>query len=312
VPVAGELDEWGTLDASNERHFTVVPGLEHKYEDTALLLVNNVCAAYCRFCFRKRLFMNGNDEVVRDITGGLAYLREHPEVSNVLLTGGDPLLISTDRLAGILRSLAMIPHVRIIRIGTKMMAFNPARILNDPTLPSLIEECVASGQMIFIMAHYNHTAELTADSVAALRALARAGATIVNQTPLIRGVNDSPAALADLFNELTYRGVCPYYVFQCRPTAGNKPYSLPVEEAFTIFRAAQERCSGLARTARFVMSHCSGKIEVLAASQGSIYMRYHRAADAADAGRVMVFSSNPSAHWFDDYNIAGERAAAAH
>ena len=91
IPLGGELENWGRLDASDEVSYTVVPGLEHKYSDTALLLANDACGGYCRFCFRKRLFMEDNDEVVRDISQGLEYIRQHPEISNVLLTGGDPL-----------------------------------------------------------------------------------------------------------------------------------------------------------------------------------------------------------------------------
>ena len=98
MPDIQELDDWGQLDASNEEKYTKVKGLEHKYTSTALLLVNEVCAAYCRFCFRKRLFMDENDEVTKDITEGLEYIREHKEITNVLLTGGDPMIMSTSKL----------------------------------------------------------------------------------------------------------------------------------------------------------------------------------------------------------------------
>lgn len=303
VPDAGELAPWGALDASDEQRYTAVPGVEHKYADTALLLVNNVCAAYCRFCFRKRLFMEGNDEVVRDITGGVEYIRAHPEISNVLLTGGDPLLISPARLESMLRSLLTVDHVRIIRIGTKMPAFNPARLLDDPAWPRLIEMVADSGRALFLMVHYNHPAELTSASTRALRLLARSGATLLNQTPLIRGLNDAPATLAQLFSELSYRGVCTYYVFQCRPTAGNEPYAVPIEEGFLRFREAQRCCSGLAGSARFVMSHTTGKIEVTAVTDEHIHLRYHRAAHPADAGRVFVVRRDPRAYWLDDYPI---------
>lgn len=306
VPVAGELEDWGALDASDEHRYTAVPGVEHKYADTALLLVNNVCAAYCRFCFRKRLFMDGNDEAVRDVTGGVEYIRAHPEISNVLLTGGDPLLISPARLEAILRPLLTIDHVRVIRIGTKMPAFNPARILDDPAWPRLVDLVVGTGRALFVMVHYNHPAELTPTSTSALRLLGRSGATLLNQTPMIRGLNDEVEALAQLFSELTYRGVCTYYVFQCRPTAGNKPYSVPIEEGFRRFRAAQERCSGLASSARFVMSHATGKIEVLTVVNGFVHMRYHRAARACDVGRHLIVKSDPHAYWLDDYRVEPE------
>ncbi|MGB9495882.1 MAG: 4Fe-4S cluster-binding domain-containing protein, partial [Azonexus sp.] len=125
IPRPDELNDWGALDASNEAANTVMRGVQHKYPDTALLLCNEVCGAYCRYCFRKRLFMNDNDEASKDLSEGIDYIRAHPEITNVLLTGGDPLLLSTRRLTEIIAALREIEHVRIIRIGTKMTAFNP-------------------------------------------------------------------------------------------------------------------------------------------------------------------------------------------
>jgi lysine 2,3-aminomutase len=304
IPLKGELENWGQLDASDEVSYTVVPGLEHKYSDTALLLANDSCGAYCRFCFRKRLFMEDNDEVVRDITQGVEYIRRHPEISNVLLTGGDPFIMSTERLSEMIGRLWEVPHVSIIRIGTKMPAFNPARILHDPKLREMFEHFRHPERKLYVMAHFNHPRELTEPAVEGLNTLLRAGAVIVNQTPLIAGVNDKVDTLATLFERLSYMGVPPYYVFQCRPTLGNKPYSVPIERAYDIFTQAQSRCSGLASRARFVMSHTSGKIEIVGKSEDRVYMRYHRSPNAAVKGRFMVFKSNPAAYWFDDYDEA--------
>ena len=304
IPMEEELDEWGRLDASHEELYTKVPGLEHKYRDTALLLVNDVCGTYCRFCFRKRLFMNDNDEVVKDVSGGLAYIRAHPEISNVLLTGGDPLIMSTSKLEPIIAKLREIPHVKIIRIGTKMPAFNPQRILGDPSLWKMLETYSTTDGRIYIMAHFNHPVELTAVAREGLDTLRKHGATIVNQTPMIRGVNDSSAVLLELFNELSYMGVPPYYVFQCRPTEGNSAYSGPLEQAYQIFSEAQNQASGLAKRARFSMSHVTGKIEVAGLTETHVIFKYHRAADPKNTGRVMLFRRDPEAHWFDDYEEA--------
>jgi lysine 2,3-aminomutase len=304
IPLAGELENWGQLDASNEEAYTVVPGLEHKYDDTALLLANDSCGGYCRFCFRKRLFMDDNDEVVRNIAPGVDYIRRHPEISNVLLTGGDPLIMSTERLSDIIERLWSVDHVRIIRLGTKMPAFNPARILNDPKLPALFEKFRHPKRKLYVMAHFNHPRELTDPAIEGLNILLQAGAIIVNQTPLIDGVNDNAETLATLFEQLSFIGVPPYYVFQCRPTLGNKPYAIPLEKAFEIFTDALSRCSGLARRARFVMSHASGKIEVVGKSDKFVFLRYHRNPNPFNTGRFMVFKSNPEAYWFDDYDEA--------
>jgi lysine 2,3-aminomutase len=301
IPAESELQEWGRLDASYEQLYTPVPGVEHKYKDTALLLVNDVCGAYCRYCFRKRLFMDGNDEVVRDVSGGLDYIRAHSEISNVLLTGGDPLIMSTSKLEPIIRQLREIPHVQIIRIGSKMPAFNPFRIINDPSLLKMIETYSTAEKRIYVMAHFNHPRELTNEAQQGLHLLLRSGAIVVNQSPLIRGINDDSGTLANLFARLSFIGVPPYYIFQCRPTEGNKSYSVPIEEAYEIFSDAQSRVSGLARRARFSMSHRTGKIEVAAMTGEHIVFRYHRAADDENAGRVMIFERNPQAHWLDDY-----------
>ena len=236
------MEEWGRLDASYEQMYTPVPGVEHKYKDTALLLVNDVCGAYCRYCFRKRLFMDGNDEVVRDVSGGLDYIRAHSEISNVLLTGGDPLIMSTSKLEPIIRQLREIPHVQIIRIGSKMPAFNPFRIINDPSLLKMIETYSTAEKRIYVMAHFNHPRELTDEAEQGLHLLLRSGAIVVNQSPLIRGINDDSGTLANLFARLSFIGVPPYYIFQCRPTEGNKSYSVPIEEAYEIFsRCAEPR-----------------------------------------------------------------------
>ncbi len=301
IPDSRELDEWGDLDASSEKTYTVAPGVQHKYPQTALVLAVDVCGGFCRFCFRKRLFMNNRDEIARDLTEGIAYIRAHPEITNVLLTGGDPLILATGKLESIIRRIREIDHVQIIRIGSKMVAFNPFRVLNDPELPAMIRKFSTSQKRIYLMAHFNHPNELTPQAVKALEILRDAGAIIVNQTPLLRGINDNPETLAALFRKLSFIGVPPYYVFQCRPTLGNRLFEMPVEEAYEIFERAKTSCSGLAKRARFVMSHATGKIEVVGKTSSAMYFKYHQAASATDAGRFMVYERNPEAYWFDDY-----------
>jgi KamA family protein len=302
IPDEAELSTWGRLDASDEEDYTVVPGLEHKYEFTALLLVNDVCGAYCRFCFRKRIFMNDNDEIVRDVTEGIDYIRKHTEINNVLLTGGDPLLMSTGKLEKVILPLREIEHVHIIRIGTKIPVFNPFRVINDPSLLDLVRKYSTNEKKIYIMAHFNHPRELTKEAIESMNQLRLAGAVTVNQTPLIRGINDDPIVLAELFNKLSYAGIPPYYLFICRPTLGNKTYAVPIEDAFEIFEKARMRCSGLAKRSRLVMSHSTGKIEVVGKTEERIYFRYHRAANPQEKARFMIFKKKPDAYWFDDYD----------
>ncbi|NLA37851.1 MAG: KamA family radical SAM protein [Methanomicrobiales archaeon] len=301
VPTAEELEPWGRLDPSSEHLYTPAPGMQHKYRETALLLVSDQCGGLCRYCFRKRLFITDAREVNKDISGALAYIRDHPEITNVLLTGGDPLILGTDRLREILARLREIEHVRIIRIGSKMPAYNPYRIINDPDLLDAIREYSLGEKSIYIMAQFSHPRELTGVACRGVALLQDAGAVIMNQTPLIRGINDDPATLSRLLGRLSFIGVNPYYVFQCRPTIGNRPFAVPVEESYQIFERARATCSGLSKQARFVMSHATGKIEVVGMTSGFTFFKYNQAADPDDIGRFMVYRSNPEAYWFDDY-----------
>ncbi len=302
IPSTEELEVWGRLDASNESKYTKVHGLEHKYPDTALLLVTDVCGIYCRFCFRKRLFMNDNDEVARDVSEGLEYIRNHPEINNVLLTGGDPLVLATFKLEKILHALAEMPHVRIVRIGSKMLAANPYRVIEDPALLELFEWFNSeTGKTLYLMNHFNHPREITREARKAVELVQKTGTPLTNQTPILRGINDSVEVLRELLDELSFMGVPPYYFFQCRPTAGNKTYSTRIEETLDIIESARLRVSGLGARVRYVMSHETGKIEILGRTENLIFFRYHRAADPENSGRFMVYRRNPSAHWFDDY-----------
>jgi lysine 2,3-aminomutase len=301
MPQMAELQEFGQWDASDEASYTVMKGLEHKYSDTALLLVNNVCGAYCRFCFRKRLFTDDNDEVTNDISAAVEYIRQHPEINNVLLTGGDPLLMSTGKLEKIIQQVRNIDHVKIIRIGSKMPAFNPFRIINDPSLLEVLSRYSSAEKKIYVMAHFNHAKEMTDVAVQGITLLQKAGVTVFNQTPIIRGVNDNVEAIGELFSRMSFNGVTSYYVFICRPTAGNRPYVVPVEEAWDIFEGARHNLAGLAKHARLCMSHKTGKVEVVGKSGDQMIFRYHRAARPEDRGRIMLFPSNPDACWLDDY-----------
>ncbi|HUU99081.1 MAG TPA: KamA family radical SAM protein [Phycisphaerae bacterium] len=303
IPRPDELNDWGRLDPSNEAAVTVAHGVQHKYPDTVLLLCNEVCGAYCRYCFRKRLFMTDNDEVTNDVSAGLDYVARHPEVTNVLLTGGDPLLMSTRRLRDIIGLLRRIHHVRIIRIGSKMPAFDPYRILGDPELQELLSRYSTSRRRIYLMAHFDHPRELTDIACEGIDAFIRCGVICVNQCPLVKGVNDDPDVLADLYRKLSHIGCQPYYLFQGRPTAGNEPYEVPIVRGWQILREASRRGSGLAQRVRYVMSHAKGKLEILAVDDHYIYLRFHRAKDPALRGALLTCKRDDEAVWLDDLEV---------
>ncbi len=300
IPHENELNEWGKLDASNEGQITVQKGVQHKYGTTVLLLVNEVCASYCRYCFRKRLFINGNDEITYDMSSGIEYIRNHKEVNNVLLTGGDPMILKTPKLEKIISELREIEHVKIIRIGSKMPAFNPFRFLNDESLFEMFEKYSLPDKRIYMMCHFDHIRELTSQAKEVLHRLMKAGVVCVNQNPIIRGVSDDPDVLAELWNELSYMGISQYYVFQCRPTAGNEPYSIPIVEAYHKIEEAKKKCSGIAKRLKFAMSHESGKIEIIGVDQKHIYLKYHRAKHQKDEQRMLVCHRDDKAGWLDE------------
>ncbi len=306
VPDAAELDDWGRLDASNEAANTVVRGVQHKYGDTALVLVASTCAAYCRFCFRKRLFMDENEEAARDLSTAYEYVEAHPKITDVLLSGGDPLVLSTDRLLQIIERFAAMANVRIIRVGTKSIAFNPYRIFDDPGLLEGFKRTVAGGTAVYLMAHFDHPRELTEPAREAIRALRETGTHVINQCPLVRGVNDDAGVLAELFETMTVLGAPQYYLFQGRPTSGNEPYKVPLVESWQIFDAARRRCSGLSRRVRFCMSHATGKIEVLGVDDHHIYLRYHRSPDPDQESRMLVCHRDDTAYWLEDLSLAVE------
>ncbi len=301
IPDPRELKGGGSLDPSSEKDYTKLPGVQHKYSQTGLLLLSDICGGICRFCFRKRLFVNKERETVKDICPGLEYIRTHREITNVLLTGGDPFSLETSHLEPILKELREIKHVNIIRIGSKMPAYNPYRFLNDPALMDILSRYSTLEKRIYVMAHYNHPREMTHQSMEAIAQLQQSGVVVVNQTPLLNEVNSDPGIFTDLFRKLSFAGISPYYVFQCRPSLGNRFFQIPVERSYEIIQQAWQRCSGLAKRARFVMSHATGKIEVVGKTATHVFMRYHQAAEPGDIGKTLVYRSNPMARWFDDY-----------
>ncbi|KHF39859.1 KamA family radical SAM protein [Halalkalibacter okhensis] len=299
IPTTDELQEYGRWDASDEDTNYVVKGCQHKYSTTALLLVSEVCGAYCRYCFRKRLFRTDVKEAMMDVSEGLDYIENHPEINNVLLTGGDPLTLATKKLRLIIERLRSIPHVKIIRLGSKMPVFNPMRIYEDSELLQLLQEYSTEENRIYLMAHINHPREITEEAKKCFKAFHDAGVIVVNQTPVLKGINDDSAILSELLDKLSWAGVTPYYFFINRPVAGNDSFVLSLERVYKIVEKAKAKTSGLGKRVKLVMSHTSGKIEILAIDNGKAYLKYHQSRDE-DYGKFMVLDCPPDAAWFDD------------
>ena len=304
IPSRWELEAFGTLDPSNEKAYLCAPSLQHKYADTALLMVSRTCAGLCRYCFRKRLFLTNARHIDDDVSAAFEYITAHQEITNVLLTGGDALSLPTRRLDTIMTQLRRIPHVRIIRLGSKMPAFDPARILDDPDLAAVITKHTELRRRVYVMAHFDHPRELTDAALRSIQVLQRAGAIVYNQCPLVTGVNDNADTLALLWKQLAFSGVVSHYLFQCRPTVGNAAFSVPIEHGFEIYSEARSRCAGTASKAEFVISHASGKVQVTGLTEHHVHMRYSRAHLPRFYGRQLVFRRNARARWLDDYSEA--------
>lgn len=287
IPDVSEVDQSGSLDTSGEQSNTVMVGLQHKYRETALILSTNQCAMYCRHCFRRRMVGLDEDETSRHLDGMFSYIREHEEISNVLISGGDAFMNSNDTIRRYLDGLCGIAHLDLIRLGTRTPVTLPQRITADDELLGILEE-YSGRKKLYVVTQFNHPREVTPESTDAVDRLLRLGIPVRNQAVLLRGVNDDARTLGALLRELTAIGVIPYYVFQCRPVAGViHRFQVPLSEGYRIVEQAKDMQSGQGKCFRFVLSHVTGKIEILGPIQGEgMLFKYHQAKAESDQGRM--------------------------
>ena len=219
------------------------PGLIRRYRDRALVMATRVCASYCRHCTRKASMGPGRwgaGDGAPDLPRIAAYLRAHPEIREVLVSGGDPLMLSTARLEAILRAVRAAPNIEIVRLGTRMPVTLPQRV--TPELVRMLRR----HHPLWLNTHFNHAAELSPEAAAACARLADAGIPLGNQTVLLRGVNDRAAALEDLFRGLLRIRVRPYYLLQCDPVRGVGHFRVPLRRGLTLIDGLRRRLTGLA------------------------------------------------------------------
>lgn len=230
-----------SADPVGEEHTMPVPGLVHRYPDRVLFLATDRCAAYCRYCTRSRLVSNARHyDFHPDYERALRYIAEHPEVRDVLISGGDPLLLSDARLDHLLGRLRAIPHVEFIRIGSRMPVFLPQRVT-----PALCEVLKKHGP-VWLSIHVNHPDECTGELFDACERLAFSGTPLGNQSVLLRGVNDDPAVMKRLVHRLLMMRVRPYYLYACDLINGSEHLRAPVERGLEIIRALRGHTSGYA------------------------------------------------------------------
>ena len=296
-----------------------VSGLQHKYKETVLFFPSSgqTCHAYCTFCFRWPQFV-GMDELKFDAreSGELVrYLKRHPEVTDVLITGGDPLIMNTRSLAGYIEPLLApeLAHIQNIRIGTKSVAYWPQRFVTDKDaddLMRLFERVVAAGKNLALMGHYNHPAELRpAIAQRAVKRIVSTGATLRMQAPLIRHINEDPKGWAELWTTGVRLGAIPYYMFVERDTGPSHYFRLPLARAYEIFQAAYQTVSGLARTVRGPsMSAFPGKVVVDGivelAGEKVFALQFLQARNPDWVRRPFYAKFDPAATWLDDLKPA--------
>ncbi len=317
-------------------------GLQHKYRETVLFFPSQgqTCHAYCTYCFRWAQFVGkgGLKFASKDTTDLVAYLKVHPEVTDVLITGGDPMIMGTRQLRKYIEPLLVpeLEHVQNIRIGTKSVASWPHRFVSDADADDclrLFEEVVAAGRQLAIMGHYSHPVELEPEVAReAIRRIRGTGAQIRMQAPLIKHVNDDPEAWASLWRTGVRLGLIPYYMFVERDTGARKYFEVPLVRAYEIYREAYSSVSGLARSAQGPsMSAFPGKVRVVgvitlrdilhgtaiaalraAAGHGSginpdepmLVCDFIQARDPALVGTLFFAAFDPEAAWFDELRPA--------
>lgn len=271
-------------DPIGDGRFTPVPGITHRYRDRVLLKPSHICPVYCRFCFRR--------ETVGPLTGllsdaeldaAIAYVQAHPEVWEVILTGGDPLHLAADRIARIVRRLDEIEHVRVIRFHTRVPVVSPERVT-----PALIE-ALSVETAVWVVVHCNHRQELGPDAVRALRALTSAGVALLGQTVLLKGVNDDAAALEDLFRALVELKVKPYYLHHGDLAPGTAHFRTTIEAGQDLARRLRGPVSGLCQPTYVLdIPGGYGKVPI-----GDAYLR-------RDAGSYVVTDPAGGEHRYAD------------
>jgi len=296
-----------------------LPGVQHKYPETVLIFPKQgqTCHAYCTYCFRWAQFVDEPDlkMATSSVDRVVAYLRQHPEVTSVLLTGGDPMIMGAPVLRRYIEPLLdpSLAHIESIRIGSKSLAYWPQRFVTDPDADDtlrLFEEVQQAGRTLAFMAHFSHPRELQPALVTeAVRRIRETGAVIRTQAPLIRSINDDPLTWADMWREQTRTGMIPYYMFVERDTGPQDYFAVPLARAHEVFRDAYASVSGLCRTVRGPsMSATPGKVGVDGvveiAGQKVFALHLIQARDPRLVGKPFFAQFDPRAVWLSDLKPA--------
>lgn len=300
IPDIHEFSEGGQADTSGEADNTVIQGMQHKYRQTALILSTNQCAMYCRHCFRKRMVGASSDEVARQIPAMAEYVREHTEINNVLISGGDAFMNADETIEKYLRCFTEIPTLDFIRFGTRIPVVLPRESCRTTSYWESWKP--TAEKQIIIVTQFNHPRELTPDAVQAIKALGSVGCIVRNQTVLLKGINDHADVLAQLMNGLVSNGVIPYYIFQCRPVEGvQNQFQVPLLRGVKIVENAKRQMNGQSKSVRYAMSHPTGKIEILGKTgPNQMLFKYHQAKNPQDHSRIFTQNVDDTQCWLGE------------
>lgn len=245
IPSPEELDvkPGETADPIGDHRHSPVPGLVHRYPDRVLLKAASTCPVYCRFCFRREMVGPEKGEALtkKELDAAVAYIAAHSEIFEVILTGGDPMMLSAARAHEITQRLETIPHVKVIRWHTRMPVTRPDRVTE-----TYAEAIRSRTKAVFVAVHANHAAEFSDEAIAACRRLAGQGIALVSQSVLLRGVNDTVEDLSGLMRAFLSAGIKPYYLHQLDAAPGTSHFRVPVEEGQRLVRVLRDTLSGLA------------------------------------------------------------------
>lgn len=276
--------------ASAIEESSAILGGQHKYLQSVLIVSNDQCFTYGRHLYRRDFSRVSDDEASLRIPKLAEYISDHPEVDNISIGGGDAFLNSNERIGSYLKAFAFLPSISYIRFNTSVPATFPQRITEDDGELLALLARYAKAKAIVVVTQFNHPREFTDEACAAVRLLREAGCTVRNEAVLLHGVNDDPATLLELMNCLVQAGIDPYYLYQCRPASGIADgFQVPLAEAMRTVIAAKGDMSGMAKSFRFIMSHPTGKIEMLGfADDGRAVFQYHEARAEEDRARIFT------------------------
>jgi len=302
--VAGQMGET-TQDPYGDDKHDKGNGVLHKYPYSALIVATDYCSMYCRHCFRKAIVGLPNDKTVDNFKKAADYVRNHPEITNVVISGGDPMLIPTPMLMQMLDELKDIENINFVRIGTRTPVVYPFRFFDQELLDYFTE--FNKRKTLYMPTHFNHANEITSVATKAIRLIRTTGTTVNNQAVLLKGVNDSAKDIKNLMSKLTRIGVNPYYLYQCMPVSRVRHhFQVPLKDGVDIVDTARLGLDGYGKRFKFIMGHDIGKIEICGRVDDKLILKHiHSRPEKPEmASEMKIMKLTDTAGWLEDMEPA--------